>query len=489
MVTFAVCASILTLPSLTDAQAEGTYPTAGITIDGEQKTFSQPPIIYNEVTLVPLRGVFESMGIEVKWDANERKVIAQKGDDILELKIGSKQALKNYQPISLLTEAKIINDRTMVPLRFVSESFGAKVDWDENTRTVNITSPGTTKDEPTVNKANQKEESTLKSITFEEAYEKAINNSPEIKAQLLTIQQEEERRDDTSTLVFNNILTNVAYLNAAYAKLGVAEKQLVIKTDAIYLQVKNAYNTILQTEEKLKLLEKQLELAKVQNNINKQKAMQGLLSETDLILANNALSEKEKEFKAAQDALAKAYDNFNQLVGNPLNSRFNLIDVPKYVGEFETDVDYHVTKTLSDSVYIKLYEENVKIAQSALDTYVFNNPANTDSYTVTELNVEKAKLTLSEQKKNLEKSIRDTYHKIRDLENNYEILKTKLIDLEQNQKVLKTKYDLGLVPLVNLMEVNVQVDTVKQNMFDIAANLELLKIQYEKPWLAVGGGN
>ncbi len=488
LITSVVAGSMLALSSLNIVHAEEQYQTVAIKIDGDLKNFSQSPLIYNDVTLVPLRGVFETLGIDVKWNDKERKVIAQKGTDVLELKIGEKQAIKNYQPIPLMMEAKIINERTMVPLRFVSESFGAIVNWDQTTRTVNITSP--VEGEPsTENPSDNKAETGLPVITFAESYEKAINNSPEIRTQLLTIKQEEERRDDTSTLVFNNVLNKVGYLNVAYAKLGMAEKQLVIKTDAIYLQVKSAYNAILQAEEKVKLLEKQLELAKVQKNISEQKAQQGIISAMDMTLANNALIEKEKELKAAQDALAKAYDAFNHLVGYPLDQRYNLTDVPKYEGEFDTDVNYQVNKILSDSIWIKLYEENVKIAESALDTYVFNSPSNGDSYTVTEINIDKAQSTLSEQKKTLEKSIRDTYHTIQDLQNKYEILKTQLTDVEENQKAMKVRYDQGMIPLVNLMEINIQADTIKQNMFDIAANLEILKTQYEKPWLAAGSGN
>lgn len=111
--------------------------TPKVTIDGKTLTFDVPPTIENDRTLVPLRAIFEALGAEVQWDNSSQTVIARKNNVEIRLAIGG-QAFKNGQMVTLDVPAKIINDRTMVPLRFVSEALGAEVVWDENTESIFI---------------------------------------------------------------------------------------------------------------------------------------------------------------------------------------------------------------------------------------------------------------------------------------------------------------------------------------------------------------
>lgn len=76
----------------------------------------------------------------ITWDGNTRTVIAKKENTEITLKLDSKQATVNGKTIALDAPACSINGRTMVPVRFVSESLGCEVNWDKNSKTVNITS-------------------------------------------------------------------------------------------------------------------------------------------------------------------------------------------------------------------------------------------------------------------------------------------------------------------------------------------------------------
>jgi hypothetical protein len=89
--------------------------------------------------MVPMRGVFEALNAKVEWDNATRTVTATKGDTTIKLTIGNKYAYVNGQKVALATEAIIVNGSTMVPLRFVAESLGAKVEWNNATRTAIIT--------------------------------------------------------------------------------------------------------------------------------------------------------------------------------------------------------------------------------------------------------------------------------------------------------------------------------------------------------------
>jgi len=98
------------------------------------------PIIENGRTLVPVRAIFESMGATVDWDGETKTVTGKTEDKTIILVIGDKIALVNNEKIELDVPAKVVNGSTLVPARFIAESLGAKVDWDNNTRSVLINS-------------------------------------------------------------------------------------------------------------------------------------------------------------------------------------------------------------------------------------------------------------------------------------------------------------------------------------------------------------
>ena len=112
-----------------------------ITINGEAKTFDVMPVMVNDRTLVPLRGIFETLGATVSWDDATWTVTATKDETTVVLQIDNKIAKVNGNEIELDVPATLVSERTMVPVRFVSESLGCKVDWVDETQTVVITSP------------------------------------------------------------------------------------------------------------------------------------------------------------------------------------------------------------------------------------------------------------------------------------------------------------------------------------------------------------
>ena len=114
--------------------------TPTVLLDGSQIPFDVSPTIENSRTLVPLRAIFEALGTDISWDESTRTITAIKTGIEVKLQIGSQTAYKNGSPVILDVPAKIINERTLVPLRFVSEALGAKVGWHGRTQTINITS-------------------------------------------------------------------------------------------------------------------------------------------------------------------------------------------------------------------------------------------------------------------------------------------------------------------------------------------------------------
>ena len=106
--------------------------------DGREIKLIAPATIVDGRTLVPVRFVSESLGSKVTWDASEREV-GIIGDGInVKLKIDSNRATVNNKVNLLDSPPRIINNSTMVPIRFISEALGSEVEWDNDTRKVTI---------------------------------------------------------------------------------------------------------------------------------------------------------------------------------------------------------------------------------------------------------------------------------------------------------------------------------------------------------------
>ena len=101
-------------------------------LDGNQLEFDVKPIIDNGRTLVPMRKIFESLGATVDWIDETQTAIAVKGDIKIEISIGKYEMFINSKSVSLDVPAQLINGRTLVPARAVSEGLQAKVDWNED---------------------------------------------------------------------------------------------------------------------------------------------------------------------------------------------------------------------------------------------------------------------------------------------------------------------------------------------------------------------
>lgn len=172
LIAFSMLLALFTT-SVTSAVASPIQPMAisnrgeeeiPIIVNDTEINCDQPPVIIEDRVLVPLRAIFESLDAEVYWNNDTRSVTAIRGDTTILLTIGSSLLYKNGEIIYMDVPGQIVNSRTMVPLRAVSESLGSSVYWDNETRTVHIYTdnyeepedPGTKPDNPEVNPPEEK---------------------------------------------------------------------------------------------------------------------------------------------------------------------------------------------------------------------------------------------------------------------------------------------------------------------------------------------
>ena len=100
------------------------------------QTTVMEPIQLNDRVLVPTREVFEAMGAKVEWNHVIKEVVIKYKDKVIGLVVNQTEATINGEEVFLDVPAKIINDKVMIPIRFVSEAMGMKVTWNGQKREV-----------------------------------------------------------------------------------------------------------------------------------------------------------------------------------------------------------------------------------------------------------------------------------------------------------------------------------------------------------------
>lgn len=99
-------------------------------LNGLEIEFDVSPYIKNGRTMVPFRAIFEALGVDISWNGVNRTIMATNDTTQIYIEIGKAFAYVNGYKVNLDAEAEIVEGRTFVPLRFVSENAGADVSWD-----------------------------------------------------------------------------------------------------------------------------------------------------------------------------------------------------------------------------------------------------------------------------------------------------------------------------------------------------------------------
>ncbi|MFT9496585.1 copper amine oxidase N-terminal domain-containing protein [Anaerosolibacter sp.] len=270
---------------LTDIQNTEASQAIKIFIDGEEQIYTVAPIIVNGRTFVPMRGVFEAFDSKVDWIEETRTVKAVNTDVAIEVSINSYFAKKNGYTIQLGEKPFIYEDRTMVPLRFIGESFGAEVTWNEQNRDIYISTEKKYED-------TNLEADKVKLLTYEDAIQKGLKYSYTLKNQQGQLEKLEDSRDKitidsypTSTGNGQEDSQRLSQLKTAKSldiNIEMTKKNIESTKENIGFEIGNTMNEINKLLGERKLMELKLENAKINFEMAQTKASIGSISKYDL---------------------------------------------------------------------------------------------------------------------------------------------------------------------------------------------------------------
>lgn len=113
-------------------------PVENVLIGNGKAKFDTPPVIKEGRTLIPVRAISEAMGADVTYNAEEKTVTISKDDKVIVFNLTENKVYVDEAEVTIDIPAEVMNNRTMVPLRFIAEQLGLNVEYEEELQTIVI---------------------------------------------------------------------------------------------------------------------------------------------------------------------------------------------------------------------------------------------------------------------------------------------------------------------------------------------------------------
>lgn len=312
-------------------------------------------------------------------------------------------------------------------------------------------------------------------LTLEEAIEKALANSTQLKNSGMSITLSEEQAESAqqsysnaeSGSTLNALLTmikqNSSYNNALKDKEALEQK--------IAYQMKELYVQIINAERKLALSEENIAVSEKELNISKVKLELGLMAQADYEQAELSLKKSREDIEKSRTALDETYRSLNILIGSDENNRYMLVLNPEY-SELELDMDIetyaHAYSTAPLSIRQK--KENIQLAEQSRAVESANVVNSTKASDISAKNaVAQAELEYKDAVTEFKSAIISSYTAIKETEQSCQTGLDELKALKKQLIISQTKYESGDITQIEL----------ERAQYNIAAKeSELLELMY-----------
>ncbi len=344
------------------------------------------------------------------------------------------------------------------------------------------------------------EENVLPELTYEAALEKAKKHSPDLRDIADTAEFLQKTKEDLWDRVgyFDSpdydyqrwvndgwyMVTSSAFSTTTSMKqnsYGEAVTKLGLEAG-----VKNYFITILSQEDNLELLKKNMELQQKLYKQGKTKYQLGLISKFDLDKLETETNNLADSITLVESALEQIYTQFNSLLGESPEKRFQLVyDVSYEPFTLNQTMDQYINGKVNASNTLKILELNVesaKFKKNYLPESSTGSEANQNN-----LSYDQAKRSLKTSKDDFALAIRNGYNAILQKETEYATAQAALKQAEADYHKAEVNYQAGNITALTLEQAQMGVDKAKNEIQQVVYDHDLAIFNFQNPDLLSGG--
>lgn len=483
-----------------------------IEVDGLAQPISTQIMNKEGYTLVGMRDMFNMLGAEVDWNNVKRCITAKKDDKTVVIYVdtniaeidGKKQQI---EPVGV----EIVEGTTLVPLRFVSEVFGAEVDWSMENQTISIKND-TGKYLLLKDKQSVPADTTV--ISFDDALTMAKNNNSQLK----NIDDAVDYLDDIRSDLGNNLhmideygmylnkypldgtgsITNSEALQLSLYENVVSSISLArnIKSvdvqksetklneeminDSLQLGLISGMNDIKTYEMNIQLLEQSITLGEQSLENTKLKYELGMESEYNYKTEKNNLETSKSNLESLKLGLKNQKQNLKTLLGVSADEEIYIDDEVKFDTLNEINLETFITKKTQA-------DPSIVILKDALEIAKYNQRTGQSITSENEIqlanNVKAAQRSLEDAQDQMDKNIRNTYNTLKQLEENNKTLLLAVEQAKSDYNVVVASYQAGKATALQVEQAKLGILNAEKAVEDNAISYENLSFCFKRPYL------
>ncbi len=333
-------------------------------------------------------------------------------------------------------------------------------------------------------------------LTLEQAISLAIQNSKDVKKAQYEVERTEALREQASEALSFTPVEGETYdpeIEASWNRLlsadlnwQMSKKNLASTTDTLVLKVCKSYWDVQVAEMKLAAMEKLTQQARINLQNTRNRLAYGAASPSSLSEAEMQWKQAQSNEAAARHNLEDACNAFNHLVGLGSNERPRLTDKPAYEPLEVADLDYEVQRVIEESPSAWLAQQKVTLAKWAAEMMYFSGDYT--PYEVRQIELNQTELDAASAVELLGNVTRSLYYQAKNLEEKYSAAQEALKTAQQKLRVAQVKFAVGMITRAELVAAEAEVIQAQETVEEILRSHAYLRMAFEKPWAASGGG-
>ncbi|WP_176560350.1 stalk domain-containing protein [Brevibacillus dissolubilis] len=482
------------------APAHAATPAAAIQVKVNNQLVSFPDAnayVENSRTMVPVRFVSEALGAKVGWDQASQQVKIEQGEKQVTLTVGQNTVTAEGKTIQLDAKPVVKASRTYVPLRFVSEALGAKVEWNDANRLVSITTTEagdtvqsgdtTTKPATPSTDTGSKDADLGTTLTIDKAVELAMKNntdlnnlkidisSASINNRLVSAKVKEIPEEFVTTLS----TAQQKYVNDLKAEVSLRVNEYYLKSteSKIKLGAEKAFYDLLHAQADLNLKKQSLKRSEEQLRTAQLAFKVGTRAKTDVLQAEAGVAGAQAAVAAAESSLQMAQVKLNDFIGIDLNKQWTL-SYQATAAQKPIALDKAVELAVAQRAEVKQKQEEIAVGQLNYDLIVKFSAASTWPAQMAKNDLDKAKIAVNEAKRDVTVEVSQAYYNLNSAQVAVDAYKKAVDAAKENYRLMNLRYQNGLSTTLEVIGAEEELAN-RENQYETAQhNLKLAIASY-----------